>query len=74
MSYVIRDESGIKLMDVPNAFAQEIMGNCKGFFRERLTQKGTKQVCFELTEDYLFNIPAGIDVYLWKNSVLIPKD
>ena len=76
MSYVIRDESVVKLMEVPNSIAQAIISKSKGYFRERLSQKGTKQVCFELTQDYTVNILVGdgVDVYLWKGSVLIPKD
>jgi len=74
MSYVIRDEKGTMLIEVPNSLAQEIIDRCKGFFRDRLTQKGTKQVCFELSEDCVFTVSAGLYVYFWKGSILIPKD
>jgi len=73
MSYVIRDKIGTLLMEIPNSLAQAIIVRHKGFFRDRVTKKGAKQVCFELSEDCIFTASAGFAVYFWKGSVLIPK-
>jgi hypothetical protein len=72
VSYIVRDENGIMLMEISNEAAQHLIRGSKGRFRPYKTDKNTETVVFEFLEDTAWSIPLG-KIFLWRNTLLIPK-
>jgi hypothetical protein len=72
VSYIVRDENGIMLMEISNELAQHFIRKSKGRFRPYKTDTTTETVVFEFLEDTSWTIPLG-KIFLWRNNLLIPK-
>ncbi len=73
MSYYIRSSQGVLIAEVTNRFAQKIINESKGHFRDYLAKDSDKTLTvFEFDCDYAYSSNI-FRIFIWQGDLLIPN-
>jgi hypothetical protein len=67
---IVRDEHGVMILKIDNALMASIIAGCEGKFRPHA--QNSSQAVFEITGDTMKVAYAGLEIFLWKGTLIFP--
>ena len=72
MTYTVRDDRGVMLMELENQLALKVINTTIGHFRSYRTRDNPNvKTVYQIDDDTVFRAPFG-RLFFWKNTLLIP--
>jgi hypothetical protein len=68
---IVRDAHGTMILKIDNAMMAGIIAKCEGHFRP---YRNTNKPVFEITGDTMKVAYAGMEIFLWKGTLIFPDN
>lgn len=76
MGYIIRDNEGCMIAEIPDSIANNFFNETNGYFKKSFTNSGKEKICFIVKEAKKLSFilkEKELKLYIWEDYILEPN-